>query len=224
MPAPPDENGARAYLQLKEYVPEGGPIHGSNLASVRVPKILAPSFSLAVADDPAGRAVVIGQKARRNLYAGEFLWYPEFVHIPPEKIIPGQEVVTIMIAEQPKGQLLQPGGYVNIHGEFDFSNDAGKHDWRPLPVMENVQVLALGGSTEPVMPSVRAYDNIQIMLLRSQFAELTKITDAAKDHRFILNVLPKPPDKAAPPEISKEVRDFMAARQKPAATETVPSE
>ena len=118
---------------------------------------------------------------------------------------------------------MQPGGYVNFRGDFDYSTDRSKPDVRPLVVIENVQVKALGGSTEPVAQRARTYGDVQVVVRSSQATELIQILKATKDGKFTIGVVSKPSADAADPEITKEVRAFMAARQKPAATGTAPT-
>ncbi len=221
------ENGAKDYLVLKTAVGRNDPIQETNLVGVKVPKKLESQFTLAIVNDPAGRAVIVGKKAPRNLSAGEFLWYPEFTNDLQGQVFqipPDCEIVTIMINPQPLGQQLQPGGYVALHGEFNYSSskDTSRADWRPLVVMDSVQAKALGGSTEPVAVKARTYDNIQIMLKKSQVQELMQIIEFAKDHRFTLGVVANQEVNANPPVFTKDIRDFMTAKQNAAVTGTAP--
>jgi len=207
------EEGSRQFYQLKDRVDKGSPIQERNLTLVRIPKLLEPAFKMAAgADDPAGR-MLIGRKAPRNMSPGEFLWFYEFkeegageiTHIPK-----GYELVTIPIsADNPFGQQLQPGGYVNIRGEFEVGSDPKRSEVKVMTVMENVQVKALGGSAEPVALKARTYDNVQIMVRSSQAKQLLEIQRFLKTKRFALGVTSQPEGAAVEPEISKEVLNLI---------------
>ena len=206
------EDGSKQFYQLKDRVDKGSPIQERNLAPVPIPRKLEPAFKMAAQDDADGR-LLIGRKAPRNMAPGEFLWFYEFkeegageiTHIPK-----GYELVTIPInTDNPFGQQLQPGGYVNIRGEFEVGSDSKKSEVRVMTVMENVQVKALGGSAEPVAQRSRTYDNIQIMVRSSQAKQLLEIQRFLKTKRFALGVTSQPEGMAVESEISKEVLNLI---------------
>jgi hypothetical protein len=208
------EDGSMQFYQLKDPVDKGSPIPSErNLILVRIPRQLEPAFKMAAsADDAAGR-MLIGRKAPRNMASGEFLWFNEFkeegageiTHIPK-----GYELVTIPInTDNPFGQQLQPGGYVNIRGEFEVGSDPKKSELRVMTVMENVQVKALGGSAEPVAQRARTYDNVQIMVRSNQAKQLLEIQRFLKTKRFALGVTSQPEGTTVESEISKEVLNLI---------------
>jgi len=206
------EDGSKQFFQLKDRVDKGSPIQERNLTLVRIPRLLEPAFEKVAQNDSGGR-LLIGRKAPRNMAPGEFLLFYEFkeegageiTHIPK-----GYELVTIPInTDNPFGQQLQPGGYVNIRGEFEVGSDPKKSEVRVMTVMENVQVKALGGSAEPVAQRARTYDNIQIMVRSSQAKQLLEIQRFLKTKRFALGVTSQPDSAAVEPEISKEVLNLI---------------
>jgi Flp pilus assembly protein CpaB len=206
------EDGSKQFYQLKNRVDKGSPIQKNNLDTVPIPRKLEPKFKMAAQDDADGR-LLIDRKAPRNMAAGEFLWFYEFkeegageiTHIPK-----GYELVPIPIsADNPFGQQLQPGGYVNIRGEFEVGSDPKKSEVKVMTVMENVQVKALGGSAEPVAQRARTYDTIQIMVRSSQAKQLLEIQRFLKTKRFALGVTSQPEGTAVEPEISKEVLNLI---------------
>jgi Flp pilus assembly protein CpaB len=214
------EYGAQWFYQLKADVEKGAPIQDTNLDRVSVPKPLLPAFKQAVTAEATGRQSIVGKKAPRKMMAREFLWWPDFVEediARIRKIPPGKEVVTIPVDSTVSfGQQLQPGGYVTIRGEFDFSSDPKNPHLEVKNVLENVQVMALGGSAAPVTEKSRPYDNIQVVVRSTVAKDLQQLQRLLKTRHFDLSLTAEPETTAAEPEISKEVRALLE-KPRPAA-------
>jgi Flp pilus assembly protein CpaB len=208
------EAGSKQFFRLHDKVDKGSPIQERNLDRVRIPHLLEidKAFEKVAQDDENGR-LLIGRKAPRNMAAGEFLLFYEFKEEGAGEIThisKGYELVTIPInADNPFGQQLQPGGYVNIRGEFEVGSDPKKSEVKVMTVLENVQVKALGGSAEPVAQRARNYDNIQIMVRSTQAKQLLEVQRFLKTKRFALGVTSQPDGSAVEPEISKEVLNLI---------------
>jgi hypothetical protein len=218
------EVGSKQFFQLRDPVAKGNPIQKNNLVRVPIPRILEPAFKRAAEDDDNGR-LLIGRKAPRDMSPGEFLWYNEFKEEGAGKIRiirPGYELITIPIApDNPLGQQLEVGAYVNIFGEFDIGSDPKKPQIEIKKVMENVQVKALGGSAESVTQTRRTYDNIQIEVQPLQAKQLFQIQmNLLKgSRRFTLTLAGQGEGE---PVISKEVQNLLEKPRGAAAPALLP--
>jgi hypothetical protein len=171
------ELGSQVFLQLRSNVPAGKPFQTSDLEYQRIPKPLLDggAFAKAIKAEDA-TSIVVGKKARRAMYKGEFLYYFDFVSTDErpalEDVPAGYEMITIPVEPE---RLLQPGLYVTIRGEYDLNPDPKADDIQPVDVIYNVQVKAIGGSTESMDTTKRPPDNVQIMLRQSQVKQLLQL-------------------------------------------------
>jgi Flp pilus assembly protein CpaB len=211
------EAGAMSVLQLKEDVRIGDKIQSRSLEMVKIPRPLQEAFKSAVKAEDRD-TVVVGRPALHGMRKGQILFYADFIADKagePAKIKLGYALMTVPInADSNLGQQLQPGGYVDIFGDFNFSSDPKQPDYKNRPVMENVQVLALGGSTEPVAQKSRAYDDIQIMVRKTQVPQLNTIRDLLRTRRFQIAVTSMREGPVGDPDINKEI---LALIEKPKA-------
>jgi len=216
--------GSQPFYRLTADVAKGEPVRARDLESVPIPKTLVPAFEAAkfVTADAKGQAI-LDRRAPRNLRKGEFLRVPEFMEEGFEELnVPkGYELFTIPISADSAalGQLLQPGRYVTIRGEFDTSPDPKKPNLEIKTVMENVQVKALGGSTAPVAEKARTYDKIQIQVRSSQVKQLEQIQRLLTHKQFTISLTSNPEGASVEPEISREVLPLI---ERPRGAPTAP--
>jgi len=202
------EASSEMFLQTKRDIPKGKVIEASDVEGFRVPKPMLASFSKVIPARDAN-SIVIGQRARRDLRQGEFIQYMDFLPGSAramDKINPGYERMTIDIRPEP---LLQPGAFVTIRGTFDTNPDPRKEDREIIDVLYNIQVKAVGGSSEPSEDKRRADDNIQIELKQSQVTQLLQIKETLADRYFIVSLSPSPTGRAGEPKFSDEILDHI---------------
>ena len=158
------KNSSKAVFQLTENVDEGKPVELRQVKRVLVPKYWEGAFDQAIPDNDVGQAILGKDKARRRLTAGEILWYSDFLGKGSEvETLPrGFALMSVTInPDTSLGELLQPGGYIQLTGDIEIEVDGKKLDLGTQTIMDNVQVKALGGSTEPVAKGkIRSYGNI----------------------------------------------------------------
>jgi len=201
--------GSVTFLQMKRDIAKGKPIESGDVAPFRVPKPMLEYFSKVVkAKDADG--LIIGKKARRTMFQGEFLQYMDFLPGSGkglEKIRAGYERMTIFIQPEP---LLQPGAFITIRGYFDTNPDPKKEDIEILDVLNNVQVKAIGGSAETVESKRRSADNIQIEIRTTQVTQLLQISKELADKHFLVSLSPTPTGVAGEPKFSDKILDHLA--------------
>jgi hypothetical protein len=225
------ETGSTWYFQVKRPVNANDPIQEANLEAVQIPKVLEGSFKQAVPATDNGRSMVVSKKVRRKLLEGEFLWKSDFdvvVGAAASSLVPPKDFVVITIPINTKalpGELLQPGTYVTFLGTYNYGTDRDP-DYRTIPVMECVQVKALGGSTEIAVKG-RNYDNVQIIVPKKQEVLISDAVRVARDSRWSIDLSPLPEPNAKPPDINQEVLNYVDAKRarvtRPATTSTVPT-
>lgn len=206
------EQGAVAFVQMKRDVAKGKPIEGGDIRARRIPKPLLDEGAFVKAVRWADMdSLVLKQKARRNLYEGEFLFYTDFLPgggVPTLEELPrGYEMMTIDIRPEP---LLQPGAFVTIRGAFDTNPDQKKEDIEIMDVLYNIQVKAVAGSSEPVEEKRRAADNVQIMLRQTQVRQLLQIKEALYTKHFVVSLSPSPMGAAGEPKFADMILDHLA--------------
>ncbi len=203
------EAGSVTFLQMKRDVPKGKAIESGDVAALRVPKPMLASFSKVIPAKDAD-SLVLGQKARRDLLQGEFIQYMDFLPGSAKglpKIRPGYERMTIEIQPEP---LLQPGAFITIRGTFDTNPDERKEDREIMDVLYNIQVKAVGGSSEPTEGKRRADNNIQIELKTTQVKQLLQIKETLADKHFIVSLSPSPTGRAGEPKFADTILDHIA--------------
>ena len=188
------EEGAKAYLQLKRDVAKGKVIEVADVRVVRIPRPLLETGAFEYAIEAGERdSLVRGNKARRKMYEGEFLFSFDFLSDSGERDIEpppqGYEMMTIRITPDP---LLRPGAYVTIRGRFDLDPDEKKERIEPLDVLYNVQIKAVGGVTSGESTK-RAADNLQIVLRQSMVKQLQQIREVMYAKQFVVTTAAPPP-------------------------------
>jgi len=217
------EDGAEKYYILKEGVPMGQRIQQRSLESLSIPKPMVQRFKDAKAIEANEKAVkIIDMKAPRDMKKGTFLWWPDFVveeGTQVVKIPKGSEMITIRVDPNTSlGQVLQPGGYVNIRGLFDTGVDPRNPRMESLDVMKNVQVRMLNGSPTPVAGRTDI-TNIQIIVPSEQARKLLQIQGILKAGHFAIGeVSPPEATSMADPAIEKEVLALLARPRATAGT------
>jgi len=194
------ELDSAVFLQMTKQVGKGVPIQASDVREVRIPKPLRTAFDQAIKASDLG-VQVKGKKAPRDLQIGEFLWYPDFMGesgleraiVPPK----GYELVSIQIdpGSNP-GAKLQPGSYVAIYGNYDMGEPRAPR-LENRCIMRNVQVRALGGSTETTERQ-RQYASVQVVVLESQAPQLQGLQNLAKNQRLTVTVTHSPAEPEGP--------------------------
>jgi Flp pilus assembly protein CpaB len=221
------ELGAKNVLQLTADVPLGTPVLAAQLKIVKIPGVLLDAFDNAIQASDKD-TLVVNHKALRDLRKGQILFYADLIENEVAKgqsaLKPGYQMITIPIdSASSLGQQLQPGGYVTIYGDFDFSADPKKPDIQQKEVMKNVQVRALGGSTEPVGPKGRQYDTVQIILRESQARQMMQIKTMLRSRHFTLAMAGTPEGVGAgEPDISKEILNLIEKPRGGAAPAPLP--
>jgi len=214
------EEGSRAYYVLKEDVPLGQPIQQRSLVPQSIPKPMVRAFEDAKAIEANEKALkILGMKAPHDMRKGAFLWWSDFVVEEGSrevKIPKGCEMITIRVDPNISlGQVLQPGGYVNIRGLFDTGVDPRNPRIESLDVMKNVQVRGLNGSPTPVAGRTDI-TNIQIIVPSEQAKKLLQIQGVLKTGHFAIGEVSAPDATSmADPAIEKEV---LALLNRPRAT------
>jgi len=161
-------------------------------------------------------------KAPHDMRKGMFLWWSDFVAEDggrEVKIPKGCEMITIRVDPNISlGQVLQPGGYVNIRGLFDTGVDPRNPRIESLDVMKNVQVRGLNGSPIPVAGRTDI-TNIQIIVPSEQARKLLQIQGILKTGHFAIGEVSAPDATSmADPAIEKEVLALLNRPRAPAAT------
>jgi len=187
------ENGAKMVLQVKEAVEANTPILDSNLKEVPIPVPLLSAFEKAIKAEE--KLTLKGKKSPHKLYKDQILFYYDFLDTgiaEAERVKPGFELTTINI--QPVSShntLLQPGAYVKLYIESGDSADPKRMEITDTtPIMDNVQVRAIGGSTAPRTEGKRDADEIEIQLKTEQVMPLVQIQNMTRSKRFYLTVVP----------------------------------
>jgi len=203
------EAGSVMFLQIKRDVAKGETIESSHITGFRVPKPLLSSFSKVIVAKDAD-SLVVGQKVRRDMLAGEFIQYMDFqpgMAKVMAKIRPGYGRMSIDIRPEP---LLQPGAFITIMGAFDINPEDRKEDRRIMDVLYNIQVKAVGGSSEATEVKRRADNNITVELKQTQIRQLLQIKESLVDKHFIVSLSPSPTGSAGEPKFSDEILDYIA--------------
>ncbi|MCX5671011.1 MAG: hypothetical protein NTU94_06785 [Planctomycetota bacterium] len=213
------EAGAKNVLQMAEEVEVGTPLQARHLKVVMLPKPFVPAMKQAV-DVKDKDSSVIGKKAPRHMYPGEFLFYPDFILNPMLEQVPdvpkGYSLVTIPISGEPGAQL-QPGTFVTIYGEFNISGDSRRQDVQVLRVVDNVRVKLVGGSAEPVGEKNRSHNDISIIVRQTQAQQLLQIQRAMPSKRFTITLAHRPEGpESAEPEVDRQVLDLIEKGKVPA--------
>ena len=214
------EKGAKNVLQMAEPVEAGTPLQPRHLKDVMIPKPFIPALKLAIERDYMN-SMVVGKKAPRDMYAGQFLFHSDFNPIPGESAIEniprGYSLVTIPISGETPGAQLQPGAFVTIIGEFNVSGDSRRQDVQVLSVVDNVRVKLVGGSAEPVGEKNRSYNDISIVVRQSQALQLLQIQRALTSKRFTITLAHRPEGaESAEPEVNRQVLDLIEKGKVPA--------
>jgi Flp pilus assembly protein CpaB len=217
------EAGAKTVLQMAEEVEKDTPLQPRHLKTVMVPKPFIPALKQAV-DVKDKDAMILGKRAPRHMYAGEFLFYPDFVAGPPQLLadsIPqGFSLVTIPISTEGGGSQLQPGSFVSIYGEFNVGGDPRRPDVQVLPVIENVRVKLVGGLAV-VEKENRSYNDISILVRQALVPQVLQIQRAMGSRsRFTVVQVPRS-ETAAEAVINRQVLDLVE-KGKPPAPALVP--
>ncbi|MBM4018356.1 MAG: hypothetical protein FJ288_08540 [Planctomycetes bacterium] len=203
------EYDSQPFFVLKEDLPLGTALQQRNLDRQRIPKPLLPAFekAKAVQDDAKGNTL-IGQKARRALQSGTFLWWPDFIETEAAKEIPipkGSEMITIRVDPSASlGQQLRPGDWVNVRGLFDIGSDPRQPQIEPYDVMKNVQVRLVNGSLTPP-PGRTDITNIQVIVPSAVAKQLLQIQQLGKGPFAIGEVATPDVTMGAEPKIEPEV-------------------
>jgi len=214
------EAGAKSVLQMAEEVEQGTPLQPRHLKIVMLPKPFVADMKQAV-DAKAKDNPVIGKKAPRHLYPGEFLFYPDFLRrqalVPLYEVPRGFELITIpLITGDTLGAQLQPGSYVNVYGDFNISSDPRRQDIQVLPVIETVEVKLIQGSAEAVTEKSHSYGNISVQVRKDQAQQLLQIQKALASRSFHVTVAPRPEgSESMAPEISRPVLDLVEKGKPP---------
>jgi len=207
------EAGAKDVLQMKEDVEEGTPLQDRHLRVVMLPKPFVPAMKQAI-DVKDKNSSVIGKKAPRRMYPGEFLFYPDFIPDPTREQIAdvpkGYSLITIPISGETPGAQLQPGAFVTIYGDFNVGGDSRRQDVQVLRVVDNVRVKLVGGSAEPVGEKNRSYNDISIIIRQTQAQQLLQIQRALPSKRFTITLAHRPEGpESAEPEVDRQVLDLI---------------
>ena len=210
--------GSMRVLVTKEKIAQGQPLNAKLFKEEYVTGPWTKVFDGAL--KPENASLLDGTKtALRPIGAGEpIFWgdlYPEDVVellINPRR---GEDLLTIPVqSDNSPGRQLQPGGYVRLYAVFDLDPDPRKEQRETLPVIENVQVRAVGGSTRPTAADKRAnYDNIGILVTQDQAIKLLQIQDVMVEKSFVVTVTHRP-DKVEElePKINPDVLRFIESR------------
>jgi hypothetical protein len=204
--------GDQGYFQLKSNIAKGDWLQEDLLDVTPIPPVLVPAFRKAgaIANDPEGR-ILSGAKAPRQMHAGEFLFYRDFVSsdLSDVNIPPRFELVSAPVKpENDFGEMLQPGAYIAMHGPFNESDDPKAPALKVYTVLENAKVLAIDGSTSRRTAGTPAPTGVQVLLRIGQAKEWAQIAEACQGHRFTLSVLPQPADNPNP-EFTAEIQDYL---------------
>jgi hypothetical protein len=211
------EAGAKTVLQMAEAVEKDTPLQPRHLKTVMLPKPFIPAMKQAI-DVKDKDAMVLGKRAPRPMYAGEFLFYTDFLQGPKEQLtdIPqGFSLVMIPIGSEGGGSQLQPGSFVSIYGEFNVGGDPRRPDIQVLPVIENVRVKLVGGLAQPDEKS-RSYNDISILVRQALVPPLLQIQRAMGSRSKFTIVLVPRPETAAEAVINRQVLDLVEKGKPPA--------
>jgi len=209
------ENGAKTVLQVKDAVEANTPIQDSNLKEVKIPVPLLGAFEKAIkAED---RQSLVKKKSPHKLYADQILFYYDFLDTgiaEPERVKPGFELISINIQQVSSHvTLLQPGAYVKLYLEPGDSADPKRMEITDTtPIMDNVQVRAVGGSTAPRTEGKRDADEIEIQVKSDQVMPLVQLQNLTRTKRFYVTVLPSASSTTATidPVITPEAKILLA--------------
>jgi len=97
-----------------------------------------------------------------------------------------------------------------IMGAFDINPEDRKEDRRIMDVLYNIQVKAVGGSSEATEVKRRADNNITVELKQTQIRQLLQIKESLVDKHFIVSLSPSPTGRAGEPKFSDEILDYIA--------------
>jgi hypothetical protein len=215
------EAGAKYVLQMAEPVEAGTPLQPRHLKVVMIPKPFIPALKLAIEKDYMN-SMVVGKKAPREMYAGQFLFHTDFnPQIGGESAIEnvprGYSLVTIPIGGETPGAQLQPGAFVTLYGDFNVSGDSRRQDVQVLRVVDNVRVKLVGGSAEPVGEKNRSHNDISIVVRQTQAQQLLQIQKALPSKRFTVTLAHRPEGaESAEPEVDRQVLDLIEKGKVPA--------
>ena len=212
------EAGAKTVLQMAEAVEKDTPLQPRHLKTVMLPKPFIAAMKQAV-DVKDKDAMILGKRAPRPMYAGEFLFYTDFLGGPKELLtdIPqGFSLVTIPIGSEAGGSQLQPGSFVSIYGEFNVGGDPRRPDSQILPVIENVRVKLVGGLAQVEDTKNRSYNDISILVRQALVPQLLQIQRAMGSRsKFTIVQVPRP-ETATEVVINRQVLDLVEKGKPPA--------
>jgi len=212
------EEGARPVLQVAEEVEKDTPLQPRHLKTVMLPKPFVSAMKEAI-EEKDKDSTVLGKKAPRHMYPGEFLSYADFNPPPPrpEDIPRGFSLITIPLTGDTPGAQLRPGSYVAVYGDFNLSGDPRRPDIRVMRVIDNVRVKLIQGSAEALTEKSHAYSNISIQVRKEQALQLLQIQKALTSKSFHITLAHRPEGaESAEPEIGRQVLDLVEKGKPPA--------
>ena len=214
------EAGAKSVLQMAEEIEKDTPLQPRHLKVVMLPKPFIPAMKQAI-EAKDKDSTVVGKKAPRHMYPGEFLFYPDFIPkmgVEPQYEVPrGFSLITIPLAGDTPGAQLQPGSYVTVYGDFNISGDPRRQDVQVMPVIDNVRVKLVQGSAEAVTEKSHSYSNISIQVRKEQALQLLQIQKALTSKSFHITLAHRPEGaESTEPEIGRQVLDLVEKGKPPA--------
>jgi len=200
------------FLVMRNDVPKGKKIEKADLETVAIPRPLTEGKLFETVAKAGSSESVIGQPARYNLLKGNLLSYRD--------VLPGTE--TVLYRELPEGYemmtieiepeaSLQPGMFVNLRGQFDLNPDKKIEDIRPLDILYDVQVKAIGGYAEAPDDRKRAMDNIQVYLPSEHIKRLLELKQMMFSKRFLVAVRSTPKGRSEP-TLAPEALELLQTR------------
>jgi len=198
------------YLALKQDVAKGEVLEEGHLTVVEIPEPLLAGGAFKRFVPLSDKSVVLRKRARWDLYKGNLLAYrdvlKEFGEPVLKEIPEGYEMLTIEIEPEPS---IQPGVFVTIRGRFDMDPDPKRTDVRTLDILYDVQVKAVGGSSEATETRRRSIDNIQICLPGDHVKKLLNLKEKMEGDRFVVAVRRSPEGIRGEPTFAPEALELL---------------
>jgi hypothetical protein len=217
-------------MQVVKDIPKDTVITSSDIEPVMIPRQLQKEgrFATAITEDRA-KAEIIGQKASRNFYKGEFFFFfdahPAALEAPPPPV--GYVQVDIPVgSDMAASKNLHPGSFVKISASFDTTpvgekSTAQRAITPPVTVFRSVKVVSIDGETGTPASTGgnarRTISFIQIFLKEAVAKQLLQYRSRLVGNRYIVEVTYTPEGPSAEPTIDKDCTELLQRVSAPAA-------